>query len=64
MGQARVGIRSVKNRYAEVAETLKTRLVELSAHVHKIDGELNKALPSDSEEQAAERFLANLHRSR
>lgn len=42
------------NDYEKIAKTLKTRLAELRAHLAKVDRELHKPLPADSEEQAIE----------
>ena len=42
------------NEYEEIAKALKARLSELRTHLAKVDRELHKALPADSEEQAIE----------
>jgi DnaK suppressor protein len=42
------------NEHEEIAKALKTRLSELRTHLAKVDRELHKALPADSEEQAIE----------
>ena len=42
------------NKHEEIAKSLKTRLSELRIHFAKVDRELHKALPADSEEQAIE----------
>ena len=49
----------MKNKHGEVAKTLEARLGELTARITKIDSELHKALPPDSEEQAS--VLENQH---
>jgi DnaK suppressor protein len=46
------------NEHQVVAKALKTRLSELRTHLAKVDRELHKALPADSEDQAIE--LENL----
>jgi len=40
--------------HEKIAKTLKVRLSELRTHLAKIDRELHKALPADSEDQAIE----------
>jgi DnaK suppressor protein len=42
------------NEHEEIAKSLKMRLSELRTHLGKVDRELHKALPADSEEQAIE----------
>jgi DnaK suppressor protein len=42
------------SKHEEIAKALKTRLSELRTHHAKVDRELHKALPADSEEQAIE----------
>jgi RNA polymerase-binding transcription factor DksA len=42
------------NEHEEIAQVLKARLSELRAHFAKVDRELHKPLPLDSEEQAIE----------
>jgi DnaK suppressor protein len=42
------------NEHETIAEALKTRLSELRTHHAKVDRELHKLLPADSEEQALE----------
>jgi RNA polymerase-binding transcription factor len=42
------------NDYDELAKALKMRLSELRSHLAKVDRELHKLLPADSEEQAIE----------
>jgi hypothetical protein len=42
------------NEHEEIAKALKLRLSELRAHLGKVDRELHKLLPADSEEQAIE----------
>ncbi len=42
------------NDYEKIAKTLKIRLSELRTHLGKVDRELHKLLPADSEEQAIE----------
>jgi len=42
------------NDHEEIARALKTRLLELRTLLTKVDRELHKALPADSEEQALE----------
>jgi DNA-directed RNA polymerase specialized sigma24 family protein len=37
------------NEHEEIAKTLKARLSELRTHLAKVDRELRKALPADSE---------------
>jgi RNA polymerase-binding protein DksA len=49
----------MKTEHADVANALEVRLGELTAHIAKIDFELHKALPPDSEEQAS--VLENQH---
>ena len=39
---------------AEIAKALKMRLSELRTHLAKVDHELHKLLPADSEDQAIE----------
>ena len=46
------------NEHREIATALKTRLSELRTHLAKVERELHKALPADSEDQAIE--LENL----
>jgi len=46
------------NEHQEIATALKTRLSELRTHLAKVERELHKALPADSEDQAIE--LENL----
>jgi RNA polymerase-binding protein DksA len=40
--------------HEEIAKALKARLSELRTHLAKVDRELRKALPADSEDQATE----------
>jgi RNA polymerase-binding protein DksA len=40
------------NEHEEVAKALKTRLSELRTHLEKVDRELHKPLPADSEDRA------------
>jgi DnaK suppressor protein len=42
------------NDYDELANALKIRLSELRKHLAKVDHDLHKLLPADSEEQAIE----------
>jgi DnaK suppressor protein len=42
------------NEHAEIAKVLKARLSELRTHLAKVDRELHKLLPADSEDQATE----------
>ena len=42
------------NEHEEIAKALKARLSELRTHLAKVDQELHKPLPADSEEQATE----------
>jgi RNA polymerase-binding transcription factor DksA len=42
------------NEHAEIAKALKARLSELRTHLAKVDRELHKMLPADSEDQAIE----------
>ena len=42
------------NEHEEIAKALKTRLSELRTHLAKVDRELHKPLPADSEDQAIE----------
>ena len=42
------------NEHEEIAKALKARLSELRTHLAKVDRELHKSLPADSEEQAIE----------
>ena len=42
------------NEHEEIAKVLKARLSELRAHLAKVDHELHKLLPADSEDQAIE----------
>jgi DnaK suppressor protein-like, N-terminal domain len=42
------------NEYEEIAKALKARLSELRMHLAKVDRELHKSLPADSEDQAIE----------
>jgi RNA polymerase-binding protein DksA len=42
------------NKHGKIEETLKARLSELRTHVAKVDRELHKLLPADSEDQAIE----------
>ena len=42
------------NEYKEIETALNTRLSELRTHLAKIDHELHKLLPADSEDQAIE----------
>jgi RNA polymerase-binding protein DksA len=42
------------NEHEEIAKALKSRLLELRKHLAKVDHELHKALPADSEDQAIE----------
>ena len=42
------------NEHEEIAKALKLRLSKLRAHLAKVDQELHKLLPADSEEQAIE----------
>jgi DnaK suppressor protein len=42
------------DEYEEIAKALKTRLSELRNHLAKVDRELHKPLPADSEDQAIE----------
>jgi DnaK suppressor protein len=42
------------NEHEEIAKALKMRLSELRTHLAKVDQELHKSLPADSEEQALE----------
>jgi DnaK suppressor protein len=42
------------NEHEDFAKALKTRLSDLRTHLAKVDRELHKALPADSEEQAIE----------
>jgi RNA polymerase-binding protein DksA len=46
------------NEHQEIARALKTRLSELRTHLAKVERELHKTLPADSEDQAIE--LENL----
>jgi RNA polymerase-binding transcription factor len=46
------------NEHQQIATALKTRLSELRTHLAKVERELHKALPADSEDQAIE--LENL----
>jgi RNA polymerase-binding protein DksA len=43
-----------RDMHEELAKALKRRLAELRTHLAKVDRELNKPLPADSEEQAVE----------
>ena len=42
------------NEYEEIAKALKARLSELRTHLAKVNRELHKLLPADSEDQAIE----------
>jgi DnaK suppressor protein len=42
------------NEHEEIAKTLNMRLSELRTHLAKVDHELHKLLPADSEDQAIE----------
>ena len=42
------------NEHEEIAKALNARLSELRAHLAKVDRELHKLLPADSEDQAIE----------
>ena len=42
------------NEHEEIAKALKARLSELRTHLAKVDRELHKPLPADSEDQAIE----------
>ena len=42
------------NEHEEIAKALKARLSELRTHLAKVDHELHKPLPADSEDQAIE----------
>jgi len=42
------------NEHEQIAKTLRMRLSELRAHLAKVNRELHKLLPADSEEQALE----------
>jgi len=42
------------NEHEKTAKALKARLSELRTHLAKVDRELHKALPADSEDQAIE----------
>ena len=42
------------NEHEEIAKVLKARLSEPRAHLAKVDRELHKLLPADSEDQAIE----------
>src|SRR5262249_19634869 len=42
------------NEHEEIANALKARLSELRTHLAKVDRELHKRLPADSEDQAIE----------
>ena len=42
------------NEHGEIARALKARLSELQTHLAKVDRELHKVLPADSEDQAIE----------
>ena len=42
------------NEHEEIAKALKARLSELRTHLAKVDRELHKLLPADSEDQAIE----------
>jgi RNA polymerase-binding transcription factor len=42
------------NDYEAIAKALKARLSELRMHLAKVDRELHKSLPADSEDQAIE----------
>jgi DnaK suppressor protein-like, N-terminal domain len=42
------------NEHEEIAKALKARLSELRTHLAKVDRELHKRLPADSEDQAIE----------
>ena len=42
------------NEHEETATALKTRLAELRTHFAKVDREIHKPLPADSEDQAIE----------
>jgi RNA polymerase-binding transcription factor DksA len=42
------------NEHEEIAKALKMRLSELRTHLAKVDHDLHKPLPADSEEQAIE----------
>src|SRR5262249_59459925 len=42
------------NEHEEIAKALKTRLSALRVHLTKVDRELHKPLPADSEDQAVE----------
>ena len=42
------------NEHEDMATALKARLSELRAHLAKVDRELHKLLPADSEDQAIE----------
>ena len=42
------------NEHEEIAKALKVRLSELRTHLAKVDRELQKPLPADSEDQAIE----------
>ena len=40
------------NEHEEIAKALKMRLSELRTHLAKVENELHKLLPADSEDQA------------
>ena len=42
------------NEHEKIEKALKARLSELRTHVAKVDRELHKSLPADSEDQAVE----------
>ena len=42
------------NAHEEIAKALKMRLSELRTHLAKVENELHKLLPADSEDQAIE----------
>src|SRR6516164_2948478 len=42
------------NEHEEITKALKARLSELRTHLSKVDRELHKPLPADSEDQAVE----------
>jgi RNA polymerase-binding protein DksA len=42
------------NEHEKIAKVLKARLSELRTHLVKVDRELHKSLPADSEDQAIE----------
>src|SRR5690349_13210865 len=42
------------NEHEEIAKALRARLSELQTHLAKVDRELQKPLPADSEDQAIE----------